>query len=146
MSQTLTINEAYPDRCDLVRSALDVSLDSTVLPDSVIGMSIYGGAAEAEVIQRVPDWATRSADQQRVLIGAVAFLTAARLVMAVPQITSERTPDGQTYSRAVMSDPVKFAANLRGLGGDLIAAVTVANIGVPERPHVFTTVGGRRGW
>lgn len=126
-----------------VRAALDTSLDSTVLPDGVIGLPIYQGAAEAEVLWRDPSAASRSGAEQIRIKNAVVFLTAARLAPRLPQITGERFGE-HGYSRQAI-DWTALAATLRAdAAAELTAVLEPANL-TPARPRAFTVAPGGRG-
>lgn len=127
-----------------IRAAIDISLDETVLPDSIISRDIYAGAAEREVLARDPDALSRSgADRARVTAAAVLF-TAARLAPAVPNITSETQPGQSAYTRQAV-DWTKRAADLRSLAEIELQAVLAPSEAAPSRPTMFARAAGRRG-
>jgi hypothetical protein len=86
---TLLDASAYP----AIRAALDVTLDSAVLPDATIALPLYLGLADLEVKRRDPDWATRAGDALQHLENAAVLLTAAYLAPAIPALTREKFPD-----------------------------------------------------
>lgn len=126
-----------------IRAALDVSLDSDMLPDDTISMSIYAGAAEAEVIARDPDAATRTGDELTHIQNAIILITAALLAPAVPHIMEARQ-DQQSYKRNQIDWAVR-AAELRRQADVEIAAVLEPSEATPGRPTMFATAAGTRG-
>ena len=125
-----------------IRAALDVGLDDEALPDSIIELPIYSGAAELEILRRVPDLYTKSGVDKRKCINAMILLTAAYLAPAMPQITSETLGD---VSRSYQSiDWLKFAAELRGRAdGTIVELTTGARAAIPT---LFSVASGRRGY
>jgi hypothetical protein len=129
-----------------IRAALDVSLNAQTLPDATIAQGIFVGAAEAEVLRRVPDAESKTGDDLARVKRAAIWLAAAYLAHSVVRLTSlsVQTRD-LSYSRQTFN-PDEKAAELRARAerefGMLLAPLTVT----PSRPTMFTTVGGRRGW
>lgn len=128
-----------------VRAALDVKLDETALPDKIIEKDIYAGAAQREVIARVPDAESKTDDDQLRVTTAAVLLTAARLVYAVAQITSISVQGRDTnYSRRAWGPEVK-KAELLALAEDELAAVIEPSEDTPGRPTMFARATGSRG-
>lgn len=127
-----------------IRAAIDTSLDSALLSDAVIGLSIYLGAADLEVKQRDPSWATRTGDELTHLTNAAIYLTAARLVPVIPNIIAETFTD-HDYRREKL-DVAALVADLRAKAAEELAAITEPNDTTPSRPTMFTLARGRRGW
>ena len=129
-----------------IRAALDVSLTAQQLPDATIAQDIFEGAAEADVIKRVPTAESLTGNDLARVKRAAVWLTAAYLAPSVVRLTSlsVQTRD-LSYSRQTF-DPDEKAAELRARAerefGMLLAPAAVT----PSRPTMFTTVGGRRGW
>ena len=129
-----------------IRAALDVDLNATTLPDATIGQSIFVGAAEAELLRRVPDAADLTGDDLARVKRALVWLTAAYLAHSVVRVTSltVQTRD-LSYSRPTFN-PDEKATELRSRAeveiGMLVAPTQVA----PGRPTMFTLAAGRRGW
>lgn len=94
---TILTSAAYP----AVRAAIDLSLDTTTLPDSVIALSIYLDAADLEVKTRDPAWASRTGDALTHLTNAAIYLTAARLAVAIPRVSGEDFGDYAIKIQAV---------------------------------------------
>lgn len=132
------------DLHDRVRRALDTSLDADSLPDEVIDNDLYALAAEAEVVFRDPLATTYAVDtdQRNRSEHAVAFITAARLAPALPQLLSETLGDWK-YQLAE-KDLTKLAARLRGLAERELARNLSPN-GYPETLPSFWLAAGRRG-
>jgi len=128
----LTISD-YP----AVRAALDISLTSAALPDAIIELDLYAGAATRAIRARDPIAESRTGDDlARVQLAAVLWC-AALLVPALPQIASETHGD-DTYRRQT-SDPLVFATELRGRAEAELAAVLNAGTGSRSpRPFAFT--------
>ena len=62
-----------------IRAVLDVSLDSTVLPDATIALDVFQGAAEADVERQDPSWASRTGAEATAIQQAAIYYTAARI-------------------------------------------------------------------
>jgi len=140
---------ALPDVADYpaVRAAIDLSLDDTTLPDDVIGLPIYAGAAEVEIGRRVANYAdviTAGGANAALLTNAAIWICAALLVPAVPNLTGERTPDSQQYSRQAF-DPAAKVAQLRALADQAIGEVLGEDPLTAARPVTFAVACGRRG-
>lgn len=129
-----------------IRAALDTSLDRSALPDDTIALDIYQGAAEREVQERDPDWATRSGADALRLRAAAVFLTAARLAGAVIRVTSVNVQSRDlSYSRPVF-DPAQKAAELRALAEQELTAVLTPSADTSGRPTMFSLASSRRGY
>lgn len=124
-----------------VRAAIDVGLDSAALPDAVIALPIYQGAAERAIAAKVPGWDSLTGDLAARVEAATIYLTAALLCPAVPQLTRETMPD-YAY-QALVSDPSARAAQLTRLA-DAELAVVLGETGQDALPTFFTLAYGRR--
>ena len=80
-----------------IRAAIDLSLDTESLPDTVIALPIYMDAADLEVKTRDTAWASRTGDSLTLLTNACVYLTAARLAPAMPRLLGETYADGYQY-------------------------------------------------
>lgn len=130
-----------------VRALIDVSLTATALPDTTIEMAPFAPAAEDELKQRDPDWAAHLADTTVAgrLVRAAIYLTAARLLPALPTLKSESTPDGQSYHRATVEVEDRVA-ELRDLAAGEIAVLVAADDATTTfAPTFFTAACGKRG-
>lgn len=126
-----------------VRAALDVSLTAQVLPDATIALSIYHGAAEAEILARDPLAATRTGDELQHIQNAAVLLTAALLAAAMPAYTAETFSD-YSYQRKV--DWAARAAELRKRAeAELATVLEPENPTTASKPTMFTTAPGTRG-
>ncbi|MGE0539743.1 MAG: hypothetical protein AB7R89_06155 [Dehalococcoidia bacterium] len=133
----------YPD----VRAAIAIDLDSTVLPDSVIALSPYAPAAEAEIARRVANYADVIAgggDNAALLTRAAILICAALLVPAVPSLLSERSADGQSYTRQPI-DAAALVERLWSQANQAIDQVLGESPVTAARPTVFALACGRRG-
>ena len=127
-----------------VRAAIDISLDEKVLPDSIIELGIYAGAAIRVVKDRDADWATRTGTQAERLNEAADLFTASRAVFAIPNITSETSAQSSGYQRKAI-DPEMISELLIARAIAAINTVLdVDNVAV-QRPMLFGLACGRRG-
>jgi hypothetical protein len=140
---TLINYESYP----AIRAAIDVTLDSLVLPDDIIGLPIYLGTADREIKTRDPLWATRTGAEAQALATACIFLTASLLAPAMPRIISQTiSSGGDTFDQKFQSiDWEARAAALRQLSEDAIDSVLDVGDVVSARPTRFRNIAGRRG-
>ncbi len=129
-----------------VRAALDVQLNAQSLPDATIAQGIFVGAAEAEVLKRVPEAESKTGEDLARVKRAAVWLTAAYLAHSVARITSlsVQTRD-LSYSRQTFN-PDEKAAELRARAEREFGMLLAPLAATPSRPTMFTTVGGRRGW
>ena len=125
-----------------VRAAIDISLDSATLSDDVIQLEIFQGAAEADLLQRDPDAATRTGEEAARIRRALVLLTAAKIAPALPAYTSE-TLGAYKYSRPEW-DGTKRAAELKALA-ERELAVLLEDDGYPLAT-TFARASGTRGW
>ena len=126
-----------------IRAALDVHLDSTLLPDSIIALNIYQGAAEMEVKRRDPLAETRTGDDATRVRLAAIYLCAAALAPAIPRLVSQ-TLDGHTVTvdGATWRD---LAERLTALAYEHLQTVTSATLQVGAF-HFARASGGRGKW
>ena len=136
----LTAND-YP----AVRAALDVGLNEAQLTDATIGQDIFVGAAEAELVRRVPTAASMTGENLQRVKRALVWMTAALLAHSVVRVTSLsiQTRD-LSYSRQTF-DPDEKAAELRGRAESEIVALVTPGPPVLSPPKVFTLAAGGRG-
>lgn len=128
-----------------IRAALDVGLNATQLPDATIAQSIFLGAAEDELLRKVPGAATMTGDDLARVKRALVWLTAAYLAHSVVRLTSVNIQTRDlSYSRQTF-DPDAKAAELRTRAGVEVAALVTPSATVPARPTMFTLAGGGRG-
>lgn len=128
-----------------IRAALDVGLNAQQLPDATIELDTFAGAAEAELVRRIPDAALLVDDDLKRVKRALVWLTAALLAHSVVRITSMsiQTRD-LSYSRQTF-DPDEKAAELRGRAEAEIAMLLEPNETTPAMPTMFTLATGGRG-
>ena len=138
---TILSSADYP----AIRAALDVSLNAQQLTDATIGQDIFVGAAEAELLRRVPDAASRTGDDLKRVERALVWLTAALLAHSVVRITSMSVQTRDlSYSRQSF-DPERKAAELRGRAEAEIVMLLTPGEATPSRPTMFTVAAGYRG-
>lgn len=129
-----------------IRAAIDVSITPNDLKDAVIGLDIYVGAAERELLDRVADAASKTGDDLKRVKAALVYLTAARLCPAVVRITSQSmTARDLSWSRETF-DPEERAADLRAKAEREIAELLTPEEATIARPTMFMVAPGRRGW
>ena len=126
-----------------IRAAILSDLEEHDLPDSLVGLDIYVGRAEAEIVERDPDAASRTgADGNRVR-RATIYLAAALLCPAIERKTRVQIQTRDvSYSRASFDARVR-AAELRGMADDELAQVLTGSS--PTRPTMFARAPGTRG-
>lgn len=127
-----------------IRAALDVGLNEAQLTNATIGQDIFVGAAESELLRRVPDAASKVGEDLKRVKRALVYLTAALLAHSVVRVTSMsiQTRD-LSYSKQTF-DPDEKAAELRGRAEVEIAALVSPNTTTPEMPRMFTLAGAYR--
>lgn len=126
-----------------VRAALDVTLDSSALPDATIALDIFSGEAMREVEARVTDATTLTGDDALDVTAAAVYLTAANLAPSMPSLTRA---SGQylDWQRKGM-DWNQRAAELRARAEEKIADLLEPDTAAPHLPTMFATAGGTRG-
>jgi hypothetical protein len=133
------------DQYPAIRAALDVSLTAQQLPDATIAQDIFAGAAEGELLRRVPDAASKTGDDLKRVKRALVWLTAALLAHSVVRITSMSVQTRDlSYSRQTF-DPEEKAAELRSRAEAEIAMLLTPSEATPSRPTMFTVAPGYRG-
>lgn len=129
-----------------IRAALDVDLNAQTLPDATIGQDIFLGAAESELLRRVPTAAAMTGNDLARVKRALVWLTAAYLAHSVVRVTSMSVQTRDlSYSRQTF-DPDEKARELRSRAEGEIGMLVAPTAATPARPTMFTTVGGRRGY
>lgn len=104
-----------------VRSALDLRLNATILPDSIIALPPFHPAAELEVLRRDPSAASRTGDDLTRVKLATIYLTAALLAPSVPRVLQQSLGDSSFSVQPV--DWQNTSARLRSLANDLLDQV-----------------------
>jgi hypothetical protein len=143
MAATLTILQA--GSYDKIRAAVDLSLDSNLLPDATIEQDQFGPAAEQEVLERealVLPTAINAAEQVLHRELAAIYLTAARLAQALPAITEQMLGDSR-YSRTAF-DPQRRHRSLRTLAERELATY-LEGTKLPHIQQQAWLAKGRRG-
>lgn len=124
-----------------IRAALDVTLTEAQLPNTVIAAAPYHPAAEAEVARRLgalAEDAEGAAGAQR----AVLYLTAARLLPALPAVTRRVLGDTAIQYAAPAAAAERAAGFRRAAAAELDALLAELG-GTPAAtaPTVFTLAG-----
>lgn len=128
-----------------IRAALDVGLNAQQLPDATIGQDVFLGAAEAELLRRVPTAASMTGANLARVKRALVWLTAAYLAHSVVRITSlSVTTRDMSYSRQTF-DPDEKARELRSRAEGEIGMLIEPTQAAPGRPTMFTLAAGGRG-
>lgn len=141
MANPLLSSAQYP----AIRAAIDVKLAATDLPDAVIALDIYKGAAIQDVLARDPSAESRTGDAEVHVTSAGIYFCAARLCPAVVRVTSLSVSTRDlNYSRQTF-DPEQRAAELRALADTELARVLEPSEDTPSRPTMFTIAAGTRG-
>lgn len=112
-----------------IRAAIDISLDAAALPDAIIGLDLYAGAAQRAVRVRDPQAESRTGEQRAVITLAAVLWCAGLLAPALPAISRE-THGNDTYQR-LTRDPALLGAELITRAETEIASVVGA--GSPSR-------------
>lgn len=129
---------------DSVRAAIDISLTDDIIPDSVISLPIYQGAAESYVEIRDPLSATRVGIERLHIYKAIVFLTAAYLVPSVPFLLREDFGD-YNYSRFLDKGHVeRLVASLRQRSNAELNEVLGLDV-FGSMPTMFGVAPGYRG-
>lgn len=126
-----------------IRAAIDIALDSTTLPDSIIALDMYVGAGQRDVLLIDPLAESRTGNDLLHATTAAILFTAARLVGALPQIVKETFPD-HSYERNKV-DAAARAAELRALAGAELDAYLDPGDLASDRPTMFGVAHGYRG-
>ncbi len=127
-----------------IRAALDTELTAQQLTDAAIEQDIFLGAAEAQLLARVPTAASMTGEDGKRVKRALIWLTAAMLAHSVVRVTtmSIQTRD-MSYSRQTF-DPDEKAAELRRRAEVEIGAL-LEPAETRTRAPVFTLAPGSRG-
>lgn len=125
-----------------VRAAIDPLLGEDELPDDVIALPVYRGAAEADVLRRLPNAATFLGEDGDRVRYAVIYLTAALLAPALPDVTSVQL--GQSRYQQEPRDTWKRVGYLQGMAARQLASL-IDPFGGDGHPKLFGLVPGTRG-
>lgn len=139
---TILDEEDYP----AIRAVLDVSLSRTDLPDDTIEQDVFLGRAEAELLARVPDAASRTGAELLSVKRALVYLTAAALAHSVVRITALSVQGRDTMKMAkAIFDPDEKAAELRSRAEHELGQLLTPDEVTPARPTMFAVMHGTRG-
>lgn len=137
MASPLLSAADYPE----IRQQIDLSLDTTTLPDATIARDAFIGQGMRAVIELDPDAETRTGTAgARVRLAAI-YWTAALLCPVIPVLSQVRFQQ-EGYTRQAW-DASKRAAELKALAAALVDEVLTP--GESRVPFAFKTVPGYRG-
>lgn len=129
---------------DMVRKAIDVSLTAATVPDAVIALPIYQGAAERAVISVVPTAQAivdaNGPDALRIK-AATSLLVAALLVDRIPHVVRESLIGNSIEVQRI--DLSALESSLRRQAADELAVIT--GDAALTLPVQFTVARGNRG-
>jgi len=138
---TILSSDEYP----AIRAAIDTELDTATLPDTIIALDIYAGAADQDVYARDPAADSRTGEDANRILRAAIYFCAARLCPVVVRVTSINVSARDlNYSRPAF-DPEKRSAELRQMAEEELAEVLEPDEETPLRPTMFNTASGTRG-
>lgn len=129
-----------------IRASIDLDLDDTGLPDSIISMPIYKGSGENMVLARDPlalyridpGNATYYTPENAAHIRNAAILfTASLIVLALPQIQRETMGTHYAYQKTVV-DRIDLSSTLEGRGEQELDFILHPGIVDDLRPTMFT--------
>ena len=125
-----------------IRALIDTQIDADVLPDSVIEMDVFLGAAEDDVLAEVPDAASKVNGELRRIKRAITCYTAAYLVESYLPYSYGRLGE-IWFTRTREVGPAELAQRLL-----LRAEQDLEEVGgAPKRHAVFARVASRnRRW
>lgn len=132
-----------PTRWPEVRAALDVSLSSGSLPDTVIEYDIYWGAAERELADRIDDVESKTGGDLLKASNAALYVLASLIAPALPSILAGKA-QYLSYQRSGVDWDQRSEA-LRARAENLIADLLTPSETSPRRPTMFATAAGTRG-
>lgn len=132
------------DNYPAVRAAIDITLDTAALPDSIIALDIYGGSAVRDVLAIDPTAASRSGDQLLHAQAAAVYFCAARLVGALPVLTQERNFAGDEYRRQAIDADAR-ARDLLSLASAELDSYLEPTPATSDMPTMFAAGCGQRG-
>lgn len=123
---------------DMVRAALGLETDETVVSDETIALPIFQGAAEMEIAARDPLALTRTGTDAQRIINATVYITAALIAPTMTQLKRESFGD---YSYASSVDWAKRAKDLRMRADSELNAI----LKTKNWPTMFAVASGGRG-
>lgn len=126
-----------------IRAAIDVSLDAETLPDTIIDLDLYAGAAMRDVLARDPLAESRSGAELLRAKSAAVLFAAARLIGSLPQVFKETRAD-HSYERDKIDSSAR-AAELRALAEAELASYLDPGDLTSTRPPFFRLAHGYRG-
>lgn len=126
-----------------IRAAIDIRLNSTLLPDSIIALDLYIGAGMRDVLAVDSVAESRTGTELQHAKTAAILFTAARLIGALPKVTGE---DFGNYGYKLQAtDWAVRAGELRSQASAELDAYLDAGDAASDRPTVFSVAPGYRG-
>lgn len=122
-----------------VRAAIDTSLDEDMLPDSVVALTIYAGAATTWAQERDTSYASRTGTELVKLRRATILYCAGLLAPAVPQMVDAK--DERLSRRLAERNMEAHGRALIARADEIISGLTSAT----TRPTFFARASGTRG-
>ncbi len=138
MALTWIVEDDYPS----IRAAIDVTLTPVALPDAIIALPIYAGAAELAIKGLAPDWEDADDDQTELLHLASIYWCASMLVPALPRLLRENIGRTSYSYESDLMDISDLIALLRSRASSLVGVATTGTGNV--MPTWFTVAHGTR--
>lgn len=140
MAATWLTTGTYP----AIRAALATDLTAAALPDAVLDLVVYTGAAELAIKGLDPAWATDILDATKnaALQLAAIYWCAALVAPALPRLLRENIQNGQYSYVADLIPVAELVALLRARALSLVDLVTSASADLI--PTLFTLAAGSR--
>lgn len=131
---------------EAIRKAIDITVTAAMLPDTVIGLSIFSGQAESWVDTQDPDWATRTGSAALAIRRAAIYRAAANLVPALPSLTREQMGDASfTYATRDLAATVDDLNSKADSEIDLATGADPDPSNLDAMPTMFVLAPGYRG-
>lgn len=127
-----------------IRMALHSSMTTEMLPDAMIALNIYQGAAEAEILRRDPNAASRTGAELIIVQNAVVLLVASLLAPAVELMQSEYIPGGgYRYQRPEVNWKERAGLLRQRAESELSTLLSPSAPSLSARPTLFTVASRR---
>lgn len=126
-----------------IRAMIDISLDSTTLPDAIIALDAYIGAGMRDVLLLDPLAESRTGTElQHARTAAIQF-TAARIAPAIPRLQGETFGDYR-YQLQPVDWEARASALRAAAGAELDAYLDTGDL-TSDMPTMFGVAHGSRG-
>lgn len=123
-----------------VRAVLHMSITTDHLPDATIGLPIYQGRAENEIIRRDPLAESRTESEGEKVRQATILLLAALIAPAMEMLTSETIPGGGYRYQKPEVDWKTKAQLLRESVDSILSVLLDTDPETPSLPFLFGRV------